>query len=115
MLSDEIYQPNLEQSYLRLMVDLHRPKVDRGNEKDLAFVWELWLSGYCTGIPVTDPRLIPWRKPVFLIPYLLFTCVSLPSITTSITRSTKNIYTQFYNHGTIGSTCIVAMSRCMLI
>ena len=39
------------------MVDLHRPKVDRGNEKDLAFVWELWLSGYCTGIPVTDPRL----------------------------------------------------------
>ena len=37
---------------------------------------------------------IPGRKPVFLIPsYLLLACVSRPSVSTSFTRSTKNIYT----------------------
>ena len=81
------------------MVNLHRLKVYHwcGNKGG----WGDWLFSGSRGSVVSALAFqslilssIPGWQPVFIIPsYLLSACVSRPSISTSITRSSKNIYT----------------------
>ena len=56
--------------------------------------WDLWLSGLCTGIPVTDPELDPGHKLVLSHFFFLFRPVLTEDLTIiSRIRSTENTCT----------------------
>ena len=58
-------------------VEEHHLALIRGNGETEYFVWDLCLSGLCTGIPVINPGFNPRQKSVFLIPFFSFSLYTM--------------------------------------